>query len=224
MESITELFGELEVMDYTTAFYVASGFFLCENLPIAVIEGPKEDLLDYIEEWLWSPLEGKTPEEVLSIIQDAADDILYFSDEKNKPFELGPKQSQWLRFLKDKEDQRIRFKLGTVNRKGQIETASCLGSLLMFVKPDSYSSHSLNIVDQTEGRSSYMIATYSYEELGLRSPMGHFVEGASIVHHQSNGLRREYTSLVEANDQGVPWSVIARFVEQNPQYLFTKSM
>lgn len=140
-----------------------------------------------------------------------------------KQMELGIKQLEWLDFLENNEDKKLRFKLGTVTEEGQIEKAGCLGSLLMTVKPNSYSPHSLNIIDQKDDESSYIIPRYSYKELGLHSPMGDFKELKMIV-HQPNGLVREYSSLGEANDQGAPWSEIAEFIRLNPQVVFAESI
>lgn len=73
-------------MDYTKAFHVASGFFLVERIPEEIINrslntDTEEEILQFIKDNLWAPFEYMEPSIVLTYITNAAEDIVYYSND-----------------------------------------------------------------------------------------------------------------------------------------------
>lgn len=133
---------------------------------------------------------------------------------------LNKTQEQWIHFLKTNQDKQMINHLGFVDEEGQIKQCCCLGALLLLHKPNSYNTVSGQIVDTDGNNSSYMLLRHSYSQLHLHDASGSFTENK--LQYTVNGNTIEYDSLLEANDQGVPWNVIASFVEQHPQSTFTQ--
>lgn len=142
-------------------------------------------------------------------------------------FELGPIQKEWVQSLKDHPERQMMAQLG----KGNINNykACCLGELLIcynrakeiFIEFDS----ELNLIDRPKGSNKLLYTSafpsYSYESLGLYSANGDFkATSLDFLEYKF----KEFTSLASANDHGVPWPVIAEFVEQYPEKIFKISV
>ena len=129
--------------------------------------------------------------------------------------ELGPKQKEWIKWIRENES-----KYKCVNSLGSFEAGNnnlieccILGSLLYL--ENKYVSNSLDLIDNS-GSLCYL--TGSYEELGLYDKSGTFKD--KQLEYSINSKTK---SLSEANDELIPWNVIANFIEDNPEAVFNKS-
>ena len=67
--------------------HIVSGNYLSERIPVSMIEElTEEDILIFIEEHLWQPLEQCEPEDIWSSIEGNVDDILMFLKEQTMIF------------------------------------------------------------------------------------------------------------------------------------------
>lgn len=134
--------------------------------------------------------------------------------------ELGPIQKQWVADLKAYPERQIDGQLGKRDKEGNL-CLCCLGQAIITkcnlqnVEPVFINS---NLRECKEaGELEENILNLTYEEYGLNCSEGRLKQ-KWLVYDYTN-----YTTLVEANDSGVPWAVIAKFIEQNPQAVFTES-
>lgn len=136
---------------------------------------------------------------------------------------LGPKQKEWIDWIRKNEQYKCCNQLGRFNPNNQLIECCILGSLLYTTVDQK-----INIIDfdyslidssleKTEGVESICYLKHSFEELGLYDPQGSFFNKTLVFYD------KEANSLSEANDDLIPWSIIADFVEEYPEAVFTKS-
>lgn len=126
---------------------------------------------------------------------------------------LGKLQKMWVEQLRKHPERQTRGILG----KGtpQDYQACCLGELHLCahrLKKKKLPFVNGVVVDTTNTEC----LEYSYEKYGLRSDIG-YLKGKS-------GEWRDGFALAEMNDNSVPWTEIADFIEQNPEKVFTRSV
>lgn len=155
------------------------------------------------------------------------------SEQIKAPFEMGPLQKFWLKSLREHPERQIDGILGQKdpdNKDGYF--ACCLGELLLcdarfnskplpFVgdiivdKDPSVKDEDIDI-DNVEQDEDCMLS-FSYEKYGLRNMGGELAKPVTIDDKTLN-------SLVEMNDSGISWTLIANYIEQNLENVFTKSV
>lgn len=148
---------------------------------------------------------------------------------------LGPIQRKWVEDLRTYPERQIGGELGRIENDGTIKCC-CLGQALLSLCEISKEDLTPNYIPgegqvdsypevkkwlKEFGDDSYYAEDelhYSYADIGLKSPTGKL----SIPITYNNGP--EFYDLAEANDSGVPWDVIADFIENNPKAVFNESL
>ena len=137
-------------------------------------------------------------------------------------FKLGPIQKEWIRRLREHPERQTEGMLAA--KVGDSYKACCLGEGLLTlceankIEPmwktrfdsDTVYLHSVTPEDDEE---YHVLKRNDFEGLGLRDQNGSFEEALE-----------NYACLTEMNDDGVSWSEIADYIEQNPENVFVKSV
>lgn len=134
--------------------------------------------------------------------------------------ELGPLQKKWVTDLREHAERQTDGCLGYIgNNDGEMHLC-CLGQALITMK-ESEGINPIDVfVDEWEDWERFNLfdgcsdaeLSKSYEKLGLHDDVGSFALDG--VH--------ELESLADMNDQGVPWTEIADFIEENPKAVFSE--
>ncbi len=132
--------------------------------------------------------------------------------------ELGPLQKQWIKNLRAHPERQCR---GTLAERTGTEPheykACCLGEFI--ITRFGINNDKLNFTNNNKflwiDDSGGTIKKYA--EYGLISEGGWF-ESSVVINDE------EYNSLIQMNDNGLTWTEIADYVEQNPENVFTKSV
>lgn len=137
---------------------------------------------------------------------------------KETIFELGPIQKQWIEDLRKYPERQAPYGLAS-RIAGEIK-ACCLGQLILTDceltgKEAEWEGSTLHCF----GKPGATAFVHNYTDYGLNSLNG-AIKGGYYLEYE----REKYHALAYANDRGVPWSVIADFIEQNPEAVFTKSV
>lgn len=135
--------------------------------------------------------------------------------------ELGPRQKQWIKWIRENESKyKCVNELGTFDSaRKELSECCILGSLLY--KENKYKVAKIINNNLTDISGSTCFLTETYNELGLYDKGGLFKDNQ--LEYYVNGKTVVAHSLSEANDKLIPWSVIADFIEENPQSVFNKS-
>lgn len=135
--------------------------------------------------------------------------------------ELGPQQKQWVADLRQYPERQYKNFLGYKNHHGELKLC-CLGQLIisscyMTGEDAPWNGNELkstldnNLLCDDEDLGNVWGDYKLHSEGGL-------LVGETLIHEDEH-----YNTLVEANDGGVPWGVIADFIEQYPKAVFTES-
>jgi len=132
-------------------------------------------------------------------------------------FELGPIQQEWLRRLEEHPERQINAKLGELLGDGTYG-ACCLGEYLLTYHRDADIWEEKILVDDHEEGEEELVE--SYQKLGLRTQAG----GFNLDRVVNNPNPRKH-SLAMLNDHpGITWPQIARFIRENAEHIFTRSL
>jgi hypothetical protein len=126
--------------------------------------------------------------------------------------ELGPIQKKWLKALKKYPERQRKFALGVKSKRGAFSLC-CLGQLGLIAGHMDWKDGDLVCNVNKDQKGGYE----NYEDIGLKSSLGDFNDKVIIKHMR-------YASLSLMNDGGMKWPEIAKFVEENPEMVFTKSV
>lgn len=121
-------------------------------------------------------------------------------------------QERWLTELELHPGRQSKGTLGEISKDGTIRVC-CLGQALLCLKP-SLSPHELQ-----DGISRGQLPI-SYQQIGLRSPLGEFETTAEV-----NGLPYKHLINMNDGDKLVPaltWPQIAAYIRANPENVFTQ--
>lgn len=133
-------------------------------------------------------------------------------------FELGPKQKQWIKDLKKYPERQTAYYLGS-KENGKIQ-ACCLGQgLITLLGEEAFLGGSY--IEDGEGETSCL--ENSFKLLGLRSAIGTFKEKVYLEEFTFPRGGGGFSSLLAMNDNGVPWKVIADYMEEQPENVFKES-
>jgi hypothetical protein len=125
---------------------------------------------------------------------------------------LGPIQKKWLKALKKYPERQHKFILGKKSKRGAFSLC-CLGQLGLIAGHMDWEDSNLVCNTNKTQHCSYE----NYEDIGLKSSYGDIRPEVTV-----NG--RIYNSLGTMNDGVMKWPDIAKFVEENPEMVFTKSI
>ena len=64
----------------------------------------------------------------------------------------------------------------------------------------------------------------SYHKLGLRGPLGELLKPKKMIEEEFREDDNNYYSLASMNDNDIPWSKIADYIESNPENVFQESI
>ena len=134
---------------------------------------------------------------------------------------LGKIQKAWIADLRKYPERQFKNKLGEKNEKGEIK-ACCLGQALLTycevegIKPVWEYEKSNDSYVLSDFLHSEMYLVGSYNKLGLRDGAGDLLNSVVI----GNCI---YSSLASMNDNDIPWSKIADYIESNPENVFQES-
>jgi hypothetical protein len=131
--------------------------------------------------------------------------------------QLGPKQKQWVQFLRDNPQLQMPGRLGQLV-DGELKMC-CLGACLIILDKKK-----LNIDNQLIDTTEFIDKTlsHSYKQMGLNSSTGELI--LSEINSGITSKIRYKKSLAQANDNGISWLEIADFIENNPEAVFTHSV
>lgn len=129
--------------------------------------------------------------------------------------ELGIIQKTWIQSLKDHPERQEKGILGYKSKNGNY-FACCLGELhiigcQMRNLPPPFNSEGILKDDNT-----FITLKDSYKEYGLKDERGSF-DSIVTIHG------KHYLSLAAMNDGDMTWPEIAKFIEENPEKIFTHS-
>lgn len=128
-----------------------------------------------------------------------------------KKFEFGPIQLKWLESLETHPERQLTGQLAKFVSLGIEEyRACCLGEYCIIAGVGDFSEDG----DYEVGKS-YALVDESWKDLGLYSS-----DGAFENEYRLDG----YRSLASMNDNGMTWLQIAKFVRENPEKVFNKSI
>ena len=134
--------------------------------------------------------------------------------------ELGPIQKKWIETLKKYPERQLKGQLGIMKENGEIKLC-CLGQLGLISKHMKWSKDKefkyLKCTDPNDANKfSNGFFRFTFNEVGLLDSAGIFKKAVYINENK-------YISLSNMNDGGVSWLEIAKYVESNPDNVFTKS-
>lgn len=120
---------------------------------------------------------------------------------------LGPIQTKWIEYLEAHPEQQHLGSLGF--KKDDKIKLCCLGAGTMCISEGNFDEESgmLNVND------SHSILS-NYKKLGLYSNIGSF-QGIELA---------GYSALAYANDNGISWKEIAKFMRDHPEVVFAYSV
>lgn len=124
--------------------------------------------------------------------------------------ELGPKQLEWIKSLREHPERQLKGALG-IKSHDRIQVC-CLGEYGLICNVIRfYPGHR-----ELSCHGNWRILTDVWKDIGLHSDFGDFV-----IYKNYKG--RNYTSLAKMNDGGMTWSEIADYVESDPDNVFNFS-
>lgn len=127
---------------------------------------------------------------------------------------LGPLQTKWVEALEAHPNRQTAGHLGHVDGNGDIR-ACCLGQALLCLY--GYAAIQSGLI--RSGTIHGTLNPIDRDILGLYTHSGSIRQGEYISYND-----REFRTLAQANDGGVPWSFIAKFIRENPESVFYKSV
>lgn len=139
--------------------------------------------------------------------------------------ELGPIQRAWIKELREHPERQMKEALGRVGPDGKTFYACCLGQGLVCLRGLENVVVDGRIVDTHPTGTVFgpgsdeNLPTFSYGELGLRSPSGHIDNTGPF---KFDDVAQALTDINDHN--GNTWADIADLMEEHPEWIFTKSV